>query len=130
MNILSIDIGKKRIGLAINLTDFLAKEYDTIAYDGDSIKKILHIIKKENIQKIVVGLPINMDGSEGEMAKFVRDFSEKLEKLSDLPLDLEDERLTSSEAERQLRESGANIDEIKKRVDAYSAKLILEQYIG
>jgi len=129
MRILALDIGKKRIGLAISHSGIIASEYLTLENNKDLLKKISDILAKENIEKIIIGLPQNMDGTESVYAKEVLQFAEKLRKVTKIFILFEDERLTTKEAERQLREQGVSSEDLKKRIDQYAAKLILEQYL-
>lgn len=131
MNYLGLDVGKKRIGVAISESGVIASEYKTIIVSdiNQIIRDIINICQKKEIQKIILGLPKNMDGSESEFTKEVRNFVEKMKKQIKIPILFEDERLTSKEAERLLKEQNVDFTKIKKRIDQFSAKLILEQYL-
>jgi len=131
MKYLSLDIGKKRIGIALSLAGTFCKEYKTLDFttSDNLISDIKTIITENNIDAIIIGLPKNMDGSDSEYTLYVREIADKIKTKITIPINLEDERLTSAEAERQLQEMGLARDEIKKRVDQYAAKLILEQYL-
>ena len=130
MKILALDVGRKRIGLAISQSGILVQEFLTMDNkESSSFTEIAEIIEDEGIEKLVIGLPKNMDGTDAEITKYVEEFSKKLSAIISIPVDFEDERLTTKEAERQLRNSGLNHEEIEKRIDQYSAKLILEQYL-
>lgn len=131
MNYLGLDIGTKRIGCAISESGVIAREYKTIAVTdtNQAIKDIISICQKENIEKIVVGLPQNMDDTESDFTKEVKDFVQKMKVRIKIPIVFEDERLTSKEAERLLKENKIKKEELKKRIDQFSAKLILEQYL-
>jgi putative Holliday junction resolvase len=80
------------------------------------------------VGEIVIGLPLNLKGKEGKQAKKVQYFVEELKKEISLPIILEDERLTTKEAERILKEKG--VKGRKEKIDTLSAVLILEQYLG
>lgn len=131
MNYLALDVGKKRIGVAISTSGIIVCEYETIKNIDikDTPKKINSIIKNEQIEKLVIGLPISMNKSDSDYTKYVRNFAHKLKKNIKIPIILEDERLTTNEAKRQLIALGASEKEIRDRIDQYSAKLILEQYL-
>lgn len=132
MNLLALDIGKKRIGVAISTSGIIAREYETITNDGfeEFASYIKKTIKEESIDKVIIGLPKSMDGSDSAYTKYVRDFTTKLKNVIKKPTVFEDERLTTNEAKRQLINLGASDEEIKKRIDQYAAKLILDQYLG
>lgn len=132
MKLLSLDIGKKRIGVAISNSGIIAREYETIK--NTSIKDVItyvdDVITKEEIEKLIVGLPKSMDGQDSEYTKYVRDFTKEIANHLKIDIIFEDERLTTNEAKRQLINVGASDEEIKNRIDQYSAKLILDQYLG
>lgn len=137
MKYLSLDFGTKRIGVATSDSGIIANEYTTLVFDNwpETKQRIMSVLALEKVEILVVGLPKNMDGTESKYSAYIRDYVASLQKditASHLTIAiyLEDERLTSSEAERQLREQGCDQQEIKKRVDQYAAKLILEQYLG
>lgn len=136
MKYLSLDIGEKRIGVASSDSGIIVSEYATLIMDTwqQTLSEIYAILKKEQVEILVVGLPVNMDGTESKYSKIIREYMVSLEKeiaKGKLPTKIffEDERLTSSEAERQLRERKYTQDEIKKKVDSFAARLILEQYL-
>ncbi len=128
--IMALDIGTKRIGIA--LSDFL-----NIVATGncvidrkpetDAIEKIVKLAQENRVKKIIVGVPLNMDGTEGEQAKDCRDFSKK---INDFEIIYEDERLTSQQAEENLRARKIDFRKNKGLVDIESACIILEQYIA
>lgn len=82
------------------------------------------------VEKIVVGLPLNMDGTEGDRALKARAFGELLAERSSLPVDYEDERLTTVEAEELLIEAGLSREERKKVIDKVAAEIILRSYLN
>ncbi|MBQ4114739.1 Holliday junction resolvase RuvX [bacterium] len=128
--IMALDVGTKRIGIA--LSDFLKVIATPHSYiernpEDKAIEKIISIAKENRVDKIVVGLPINMDGSVGGQAQDCINFSQKI-----LGFDIiyEDERLTSEEAEERLKNRKINFKKDKGLVDMESACVILEQYLG
>lgn len=129
MSILGVDVGEKNIGLAISHSEMLATELKTLQNTEDVLGEIAKIISKEECEKVVMGLPITEQGKEGEQAQKVRQFASNLKKLLEVPIVLENETLTSFEAEQILKDEGLSIDDAKKRVDQLSAKLILQQYL-
>lgn len=126
--VMALDVGTKRIGIA--LSDYLlmlANGHSYIARDEQSLEKIYKIAKENNVKKIVIGLPLNMDDTEGNQAKDCRDFASKIEGYEII---FEDERLTSDTAEQNLREKKIDFRKDKGLVDIESACIILEQYLS
>lgn len=128
--IMALDVGTKRIGIA--LSDFLqviATPYSFISREPEkkAIDEIVKIAKENRVEKIVVGVPINMDGTQGFQAEDCIKFSQKI-----LGFDIiyEDERLTSEEAESRLRSRKVDFRKNKGLVDQESACVILEQYLS
>lgn len=130
MSILAIDYGKKRIGLAVSST-FIATPLESIlAAQPESVfVKISEIIKEYAVDKIVLGLPLNMNDTESEMTKEVRSFASEIEKKLQIKVDFADERLTSRDAEAKLALSEKNWRKRKKKIDSASACLILQNYL-
>lgn len=128
--IMALDVGTKRIGIA--LSDFLhiiAMPHTTISRipEKKAIESIIQIAKENHVGKIVVGIPINMDGTKGFQAKDCVDFSQK---IFGFDIIFEDERLTSEEAEQRLRAKKIDFRKNKGLVDMESACVILEQYLS
>lgn len=128
--IMALDIGTKRIGVA--LSDFLlvtANGHSCIerTTDEKAIQEILKIAKENHVKKIIAGVPINMDGTEGFQAEDCKNFTSK---LTGYEVIFEDERLTSSEAEDNLRAKKIDFRKNKGLVDIESACIILEQYLS
>ena len=128
--IMALDVGTKRIGIA--LSDFLqviATPHSFISREPETraIEEIVKIAKDNRVEKIVVGVPINMDGTQGFQAEDCIKFSQKI-----LGFDIiyEDERLTSEEAESRLRSRKIDFRKNKGLVDQESACVILEQYLS
>lgn len=130
MNYLGLDIGQKRIGVAVSESGVIAKELCTISVVNleQALEKITNLINVHKIQKVIVGLPKNMDGTHSDYTYEVRSFTDRLRQRIDIPVVFEDERLTTVEAERQLKQQGVTNHKLKERVDSFSAALILEQY--
>lgn len=138
MKILAIDPGKKRIGLAasdaLHLTTRLLPVLEVKGL-GTSLREIGLLIEREEFQKIVVGLPLNMDGTEGQAARSARDFAEKLrkelaQKQISCDVELWDERLTSFEAEQRARQQGVAKAKAKAFLDSVAAEVLLEDYLS
>ena len=128
--VMALDVGTKRIGIA--LSDYLqiiATPHSFISREPEdkAIEEIIKIAKENRVEKIVVGVPRNMDGTEGFQAKDCINFSQK---ISGFDIILEDERLTSEEAEERLRARKVDFRKNKGLVDMESACVILEQYLG
>lgn len=133
MRIMAIDYGDARIGLAVSdLLGMLCGEAWTME-EWDMERASLRIsqeAKARQVQTLVLGLPKNMDGSEGPRAEKSRLFRELLIKDSGLPVILWDERRSSIEAHAILHASGKKEKKHRKAVDAVAASLILEGYLG
>ena len=128
--IMALDVGTKRIGIA--LSDYLqviAIPQVTIQRnpEKDALRIINELAKENNVEKIVVGVPINMDGTSGSQAQNCIDFAQKIHGFDII---YEDERLTSEEAEERLRSRKVDFRKNKGLVDMESACVILEQYLG
>jgi putative holliday junction resolvase len=132
MPIAAIDFGQKRIGLAITDGDGQGA-YPLGMLERRSLKHDLDAIRSQfaerGVSRIVVGLPLNMDGSEGPSARAARAFAEHLGSATGLPVEMFDERLTSYEAEERLR--GAAVSRVAKKAlrDAVAAAIILEGWL-
>ena len=130
--ILAIDFGARKIGLAV--TDELgltAQGLDTY-YRGNKKADFDHLrrtIKQYNVTEIVMGLPLRMSGNEGIQAEKVQAFAEELRRKFKLPVELFDERLTSVEANRVLRETEMSIRRRAEVVDQLAAVLILQAFM-
>lgn len=126
--VMALDIGTKRIGIA--LSDYLlmlANGHSYISRDDNSIELIQKIAKENNVKKIVAGIPYNMDGTEGSQAQDCRDFASQIKGFEII---FEDERLTSETAEENLRSRKIDFRKEKGLVDMESARIILEQYLS
>ena len=127
---MALDVGTKRIGIA--LSDYLhviATPHSFIPRQPEkkALEEITKIAKENHVQKIVVGLPKNMDDTIGFQGQDCINFSQK---IIGFDIILEDERLTSEEAEARLRERKIDFRKNKGLVDMESACVILEQYLG
>jgi putative Holliday junction resolvase len=132
MRYLAIDHGEKRTGLAISdASETLVSPHSVIATSSESelMRQILVVVDQEQIQSIVLGLPFNMDGSEGPRAKKVRAFAEALSKQVDIPVQFHDERLSSFEAEQLIVDLELTRKKKKKRLDAIAAASILQSFL-
>ena len=132
MIILSVDYGDKRTGIAIcDKFEMLASPVCVITeWNIDSLaNKIIDIANEKKAEEIVVGLPKNMDGSEGFRADACKDLGEKLRSLTEIPVKFWDERLTTISAHKILSENNVRGKKRKAVVDAVAADIILQDYI-
>ena len=128
--VMTLDVGTKRIGIA--LSDYLqviATPHSTILREPEkiAIDTIIKLAQETRVEKIVVGVPINMDGTQGFQAQNCIDFAQKIPGFDIL---FEDERLTSEEAEQRLRSRKIDFRKDKGLVDMESDCVILEQYLS
>ena len=133
MRVMAIDYGDQRIGLAVSdLLGMLAGEAWTMNewnMERASLR-IAEEAKKREVGTLVLGLPRNMDGTEGPRAEKSREFKALLERDTGLPVVLWDERRSSVEAHAILHAAGKKEKQHRKNVDAVAASLILEGYLG
>jgi putative Holliday junction resolvase len=132
MRRLGLDIGDKRIGVALSDPEgILASPFTIIDRQDESqdIEAITGIIRQQQVGQVVVGLPRSLDGSLGQQAEKVKDFVQKLSAQIEIPVEYRDERLTTVMAERLKRASGGKKTKGKARYDAQAAALILQSYL-
>ena len=130
MRYLAIDYGTKRTGLAVcDAAEMIASPYGVLYGQKNLAAQIARIAASENIEAIVVGLPLNMDDSEGPQAKKVRAFARQLESEVRLPVHFQDERLSSFGAEQKLEEIGLSKGKKRERLDALAAAEILQAFL-
>jgi putative Holliday junction resolvase len=130
--ILALDLGKKRIGLAIS---------DPLGITAQGLPNLVRVnkradfaaleqlVRERQVGLILMGNPINMRGDEGRQSGWVREFAQALKERTGLPVKLWDERLTSVEAGRVLRSSGISIEKRAAAVDRLSAVILLQSYL-
>ena len=129
---LGVDYGDKRTGLAeCDISGLLAGGIGTISEGGmrKTAVRVAEEAKKRSCKKIIIGLPKNMDGSEGPRADVIKAFGAILGELTDIPIDYYDERMTTMVAYRFLGETGTYGKKRKDTVDTLSAQIILQNYI-
>jgi len=132
MRILSLDVGTKRIGVAVSdELGITAQHKEAIQRTNlpEDFKKIKEIIEAFQIGGIIVGYPISLDGSEGPQAKYVLEFVEKLKMELSIPVGLWDERLSSVAVNKLMLEGDLTRKKRKKRIDSLSAQWILQGYL-
>lgn len=130
--IMSVDLGKARTGIAVcDKTMFLASPLCVIEeWNREKLADKVCIKAAENkAELIVVGLPKNMDGSEGDSAKGAREFAEMIRSRCDIPVEMQDERCTTMIAHRYMNDNNVRGKKRKQTVDAAAAAIILQSYI-
>ncbi len=130
--ILGIDFGEKRIGLAISdPLGFTAQGINTLPHTGlkNVIEALAEVCRQHEVREIVIGLPVNMNGSLGPKAKEILELVPRLEKKLDLPVKTWDERLSTRQVGRLMIEGGVSREERKKKSDRLAAVLILQSYL-
>lgn len=130
MAILGLDVGEKRIGVAL-AEELLAIPLTVINRAGDEadLEMIISLAEEHGVERIVVGLPRSMDGSMGRQVESVLAFSRALSQHTDVPIDTWDERLSTVAAERLLVDAGMKREKRKARRDAMAAAIILQGYL-
>ena len=129
---LGIDLGRVRIGLAL-ADDVLraARPLKTVVRrdEASDLGAIGEVAREYEVSRAVVGLPLNMDGTEGPSARLARAFAPRLSVALGVPVDLFDERLSTFEAEDRLRARGVSARDMKAQVDAEAAAVILQGWM-
>jgi len=130
MAILGLDVGEKRIGVAL-ADGLLAIPLTVIdrAGEGADLESVLALAEEHGVKRIVVGLPRSLDGSIGRQAERVLSFSSALSESTDVPIDTWDERLSTVSAERLLLDAGVKREKRRARRDAMAAAIILQSYL-
>lgn len=130
--ILSVDLGERRVGLALSDPDGLvATGLPTLAVTGlrDAVRRVAEEARRRIAERIVVGLPLTLKGDEGPAAERAREFRRRLLEMTRVPVDLWDERLTTAEAARVLRGTRAGRDRARGAADEGAAVLILQSFL-
>lgn len=132
MRYLAVDHGQKRTGLAISdASETLVSPHSVIQTQSSTelLRQILAVITEEQIEAVIMGMPYNMDGSEGPRAAQVRQFADLLAKEANIPILFHDERLSSFEAEGLIIDLELTRKKKKKRLDAIAAASILRAFL-
>ena len=132
MVILGVDLGKARTGVAVcDKSELLASPVEVVNEHNRErlLERVAQLAKARRAEQIVVGLPRNMDGSEGESAQNARAFGAELEEKTGLPVDFSDERGTTITAHGFLNETNTRGKRRKATVDAVAATIILQDYL-
>jgi len=133
MRIMSLDVGEKRIGIAISDPLGWTAQGHSVLERGkqeEDFKKLLQICRENGVEKIVLGLPLNMDGSIGPKAVEIQEFARDLGQYTGLAVEFWDERLTTKSTERMLvEEADLSRRKRKKVIDKLAAVNILQHYL-
>ena len=130
MRYLAIDYGTKHTGLAIcDAAETIASPMTVIHGQQDLLKKITDTIEAEKVEAIVIGLPLNMDDSQGPQARIVFKFADRLKERLNIPIHFQDERLSTFSAEEKLAAADFTRGKKRKRLDAIAAAEILEAFL-
>jgi putative Holliday junction resolvase len=130
--ILALDLGKKRIGLALSdPLGITAQGLPTIQRSNirADLAALAEIVAEREVTLLLMGNPLHMSGDAGRQAAYVREFAERLAAHTGVPLKYWDERLTTVEAHRVLRSSGIGIEKRARAIDKLSAMILLESYL-
>jgi putative holliday junction resolvase len=130
--VLGLDVGSRRIGIAVSdPLGITAQGLETLQRKNkrQDFERLGQIIREYDVREIVVGLPLRMSGAEGTQAGKMQEFADELRKRFGLPVHMWDERLTSAEANRLLRDTDLSIEKRGKAVDRMAAVLILQGWM-
>ena len=131
--LLGLDIGDTRIGVAISDSlEVAAHPLCTLTRKNRQVDLILiaDLVSIHEVERVIIGLPISLDGSLGTQAEKIQKFAERLENVIDVPIVFQDERFTTAEAQEILLELGKDAREQKGLVDEVAAVLILRDYLN
>jgi putative Holliday junction resolvase len=132
MRVLALDVGEKRIGVAISdLSQTLARSLEVIQGGSrqEGFTAVGRLIEEYEVEKVVVGYPRSLDGMAGAQAERVERYAADLAKAVTVPVLLWDERFSTVSAERLMREAGLRGEKKQERVDAVAAAVILQDYL-
>ena len=128
MRILGLDIGSKRTGVAISdELGITAQPLETI--DSKDIERVINLIEEYKVEELVVGLPLNMNGSQGPKAREVISATDSLKGKLSIPVRMWDERLTTVGIEKELIRADVSRRKRRKSIDKLAAQLILQGYL-
>jgi len=132
MKVLALDIGEKRIGVACGDTAARVALPVCVLDAGEVLsnsKRFRNLMEEHEPELLVVGLPISLDGTLNHQAERVKQLAERIGAFWDLPLAYQDERLSSVEAKRYLRDAGCTERDMRGKIDMLAASLILQAYL-
>jgi putative Holliday junction resolvase len=131
--ILAVDWGERRIGLAVSdPQEVIASGLQTLTVTGleQAVEAVARVAGEVEAERVVVGMPLRMDGGRGPAADAAQGFADRVRERSGLAVETYDERLTSVISERRLREAGVRTGHAKERVDQGAAVALLESYLA
>lgn len=132
MRVLGLDLGRRRIGVAVSDPGgVIALPIEAIQHKtlNRTVERIHELVDEYEVERIVIGLPVQMSGEEGIEAGRAREFGAKLEAALGVPVFFWDERLSTAAAERVLIETGATRERRRRQIDAAAAAIILQSYL-
>ena len=134
MRLLGLDLGTKTLGISISdITKTIATNYKTLYFENEDYDSLINplkeIIKEEEIEKIILGYPKNMNNTIGPRAQITEEFKNKIENKLNIEVILQDERLTSVISNNVLIEANVSRKKRKKKVDGIAAVIILQSYL-
>lgn len=132
MRILALDVGEKRIGVAASdPTGTLASPVTVLQRTGlkRDLEEVLRLAREYEAERILVGMPISLDGVAREQARLVQGFCDQLAALTAIPVATWDERFSTVEAERRMREAGRSPEKRRQTRDAVAAAVLLQSYL-
>ncbi|MCU0692161.1 MAG: Holliday junction resolvase RuvX, partial [Polyangiaceae bacterium] len=132
MRVAAVDLGKVRVGLAV--TDELGlMAHPRPALDGRNrralLARLVELVHDEQVELFVVGLPLDPSGRDGPAAREARAFAAQVEQATSVPVELWDERFTTVEAQRRLRDAGRNARSSRQRIDSAAACVLLQAWL-
>ena len=131
--VLALDVGQRRIGLAVSdPLGVTAQGLETLERTNlrDDLRRLGELAVGKEVRLFLVGNPLHLSGRESRQSQKIQEFAARLESVTGIPVRLWDERLTTVEAQRVLRESGISIQKRARAVDRLSAVILLESYLG
>ena len=134
MKYLGLDLGTKTLGVSISdITKTIATTYGTIHFEeenyNEAISKLSTIVEKEPIEKFILGLPKNMNGTVGPRALTTLQFKKNLEDTFKIPVEMQDERLSTKEASGYMIKADMSRKKRKQKIDSLAANIILQTYL-
>ena len=134
MRYLGLDLGTRTLGLSISdQTHTIASTYKTIRYEEENydylLEQLKEIIEKEQIEKLILGLPKNMNNTIGESAERCLNFKKQIEEKLNITVEMQDERLTTVEATNYMIEANMSRKKRKQKIDSLAANIILQTYL-
>lgn len=132
MRVLALDVGERRIGVALSdPTQTLARSL-LVLYrrsDREALERVAALVREQSVERVVVGYPLSLGGDVGPQAERVKRFARALAQVLEVPVEMWDERYSTVDAERILREQGVGGRKRRRRIDATAAAVILQSYL-